>query len=77
MGNFRPLPTACWENYLTSLGFTCKRTKGSHDQWVKRGFRTIPVWGNEKEIPALHLKTSARSLGKTLADIYSWAEANC
>jgi len=58
MGNFRPLPTKCGEAFLKYNGFKYSgRTKGSHDQWTKKGYRTIPVWGDEKQIPAMHLKT--------------------
>lgn len=75
--NFRPLQTKCWERFLTNCGYTYSRTEGSHDQWVKKGFRTIPVWGNEKQIPAMQLKTSFRTLGTTLDNLYSWADKNC
>jgi predicted RNA binding protein YcfA (HicA-like mRNA interferase family) len=77
MGNFRPLPTKCWEAFLKVNGYIYKRTKGSHDQWTKPNFRTIAVWGNEKEIPAMHLKSSCSTMGKTLDELYSWAEDNC
>jgi predicted RNA binding protein YcfA (HicA-like mRNA interferase family) len=78
MGNFRPLPIKCWEKFLAQNGFTyCGRTKGSHDLWTKRGKRTIPVWGDEKEIPALHLKTGCRTIGIDLSTLYEWARINC
>ena len=77
MGNFRPLPTKCWEKYLASLGYECVRTKGSHDQWVRKNSRTIPVWGNEKEIPAFQLKCSCKTIGKTIQELYQWADQNC
>jgi predicted RNA binding protein YcfA (HicA-like mRNA interferase family) len=77
MGNFRPLPTKCWEKFLTLKGFTYQRTRGSHDLWTKPGYRTIPVWGDEKQIPAMHLKTSCRTIGCTTDELYSWAERNC
>lgn len=77
MGNFRPLPTKCWERFLSSKGYRYNRTQGSHDQWTKKGSRTIPVWGDEKEIPAQHLKSSCRTLGYNLADLYKWADENC
>jgi predicted RNA binding protein YcfA (HicA-like mRNA interferase family) len=77
MGGFRPLPTKCWELFLTFMGFKYKRTAASHDQWVKPGKRTIPVWGDEKEIPAQHLKTSCRTIGCDLDYLYSWATNNC
>lgn len=78
MGNYRPLPTKCWEAFLTEKGYKYSRTKGSHDIWTKSGsIRSIPVWGNEKQIPALHLKTSCRTVGCSLDDLYTWADKNC
>ncbi len=77
MGNFRPLPLACWELFLRFKGFSPNRTKGSHHQWTKPGHRTIPVWGNEKQIPAMHLKTGCFTIGLTLSDLYDWADINC
>jgi len=64
-------------SFLTAMGYRYRRTQGSHDQWTKSGKRTIPVWGNEKEIPAQHLKTSCRTIGTTLEDLYAWADKNC
>lgn len=77
MGNFRPLPTKCWEAFLFFKGFRHTRTASSHDQWTKKGYRTITVWGDEKEIPAQHLKTSCRTIGCTLDELYEWAARNC
>jgi predicted RNA binding protein YcfA (HicA-like mRNA interferase family) len=77
MGNFRPLPTKCWEKFLTLNGFKYVRTKGSHDQWTKKKFRTIPVWGNEKQIPAFHLRSGCNTMGITMEELYKWADANC
>lgn len=78
MGNFRPLPTKCWEAFLKEKGYKYNRTKASHDIWIKPGSaRSIPVWGNEKQIPALHLKTSCRTIGCSLDELYSWADKNC
>jgi len=77
MGNFRPLDTTCWEKFLASLGFTPVRVKGSHFQWKKKGFRPIPVWGNEKQIPPLHLKTGCSTIGMPMKDLYEWAKENC
>lgn len=75
--NFRPLATKCWENFLSSNGFTQTRVKGSHFHWVKKGKRTIPVWGSKKEIPAFHLRTGCTTIGFTLNDLYEWADKNC
>jgi predicted RNA binding protein YcfA (HicA-like mRNA interferase family) len=77
MGNFRPLDTKCWENFLTLMGYEYKRTHGSHDQWIKKGKRTIPVWGNEKQIPAFHLKSGCKTIGCTIEELYLWADENC
>lgn len=74
---FKPLNTRCWENFLTANGYKHVRTAGSHDQWTKPNHRTIPVWGNEKQIPAFHLKTSCKAIGCTLDDLYAWAAINC
>jgi hypothetical protein len=73
---FRPLATKCWL-FLTHGFKYSGRTKGSHDQWSKQGCRRIPVWGDEKEIPAFHLKTGCRSIGCTIDDLYIWADKNC
>ncbi len=77
MGSFRPLDTKCWEKFLTLKGYQYSRTAASHDQWTKKGYRTIPVWGSKKQIPPLHLKTSCRTIGCTLQELYNWADENC
>jgi len=77
MGNFRPLATPCWIKFLVHHGFDYDRTKGSHYQYTKKGHRTIPVWGDEKQIPAQHLKTGCNSIGCTMEQLYGWAEQNC
>ena len=77
MGNYRPLPIKCWAALLAFLGYKLDRIKGSHHQWTKAKSRTIAVWGDEKEIPAMHLKTSCSSFGWTLADVYAWSEKHC
>jgi predicted RNA binding protein YcfA (HicA-like mRNA interferase family) len=77
MGNFRPLQTKCWEKFLLFHKFQLSRIKGSHHQWTKNGFRTIPVWGDEKQIPPFHLKKGCETIGVSLDDLYKWAEVNC
>ena len=74
---FKPLNTRCWEKFLTFKGYKYVRTKGSHDQWTKRGHRTIPVWGDEKQIPAFHLSRACKTMGCTMDDLYDWASKNC
>jgi predicted RNA binding protein YcfA (HicA-like mRNA interferase family) len=77
MGNFRPLPIKCWLIFLELHGFKLARVRGSHHVYTKRNSRTIPVWGNEKEIPAQHLVTSCKTIGCTMAQLMEWAEENC
>ena len=74
---FRPLDTKCWENFLSFHGFKYNRTAGSHDQWTKNHHRTIPVWGDEKQIPAFHLKSGCKSIKCSMSDVYDWADENC
>ncbi len=74
---YRPISTKCWQNFLRAKGFKYDHTSSSHDQWKKPGHRTIPVWGNEKQIPALHLKTSCKTIGCSMDDLYKWVEENC
>lgn len=77
MNNFRPIPTKCWENFLKSHGYKLSRIRGSHYQYTKRDARTIPVWGDEKEIPAFHIKSALRNMGMTLDEFYEWSVENC
>lgn len=77
MNNFRPVPTKCWEKFLKSQGYTLSRVRGSHYQYTKRDARTIPVWGDEKEIPAFHVKKALENMGWTLEMFYGWSDFNC
>lgn len=78
MGNNRPLPTKCFIAFLLMHGLTCDRISSSHHQYKKKGLiRTIPVWGDEKEIPAMHLRTSCKTLGVTMQELYDWAAKHC
>ena len=74
---FRPLPTSCWEKFLLSHGFRLDRITASHYIWKKAGWRSIPVWGDEKEVPPLHLKTGCATIGCSIDDLYAWAANNC
>jgi predicted RNA binding protein YcfA (HicA-like mRNA interferase family) len=74
---FKPAPTKCWVKFLTFKGFTCVRISASHHQYKKSGYRTIPVWGDEKQIPAQHIKQSCTSMGIKPDDFYNWASENC
>jgi len=76
MGNYRPIPTKSWIKFLEFHGYMLIRIKGSHHIYTKKGRRPIPVWGNEKEIPAMHIKTSCTSIGCSVEDVYKWIEEN-
>jgi predicted RNA binding protein YcfA (HicA-like mRNA interferase family) len=75
--SYKPIKTKCWENFLAYQGFKYNRTNGSHDIWTKSGKRSIPVWGNEKEIPAMHISNSCRTIGCTIDIFEAWASNNC
>ncbi len=77
MGEFRPLRTSCFEKFLSFHGYKYHRTTASHDQWTRAGKRTIPVWGDEKEIPAMHLRGNCKTIGCTMDEMYAWAKINC
>lgn len=74
---FKPVDTRCWERFLKFMGYTHVRTASSHDQWTKKNSRTIPVWGNKKTIPAIHIKTSCATMGIDTDVFYIWAKENC
>lgn len=77
MGNNRPVKTKCWEAFLEAHNCKFQRTKASHDHWKCPGcFRTITHRGAEKEIPALHLSTNLKTMGKTMEYFYKWIEEN-
>ena len=75
----KPLATKCWIKFLELNGFSFSgRIKGSHHQYTKKGaLRSIPVWADKKEIPGMHLHTSCRTIGTTVAVLYEWAKENC
>jgi hypothetical protein len=74
----RPLGTKCFQVFLTLKGFSYSRTKGSHDIWVKKGSpMSIPVRGNDKQVPADHIRGNCRTIGCTVQELYAWADKNC
>ena len=74
---YKPIDTKCWIKFLTHQGFKRDRIKGSHYIWKKKGYRPIPVWENEKQIPAMHIKTSSVTLNVTIEYIEDWVKENC
>jgi len=77
MGKFRPIDTKCWERLLKYAGYRFDRIHSSHHIWTKKGSRSIPVWGNEKQIPPIHIKTGSITLGWSAEQIESWIKENC
>lgn len=78
MGNNRPIQTKCFIAFLLAHGCTKKRTTASHDHYkCPNCWRTITVREKDKDIPPFHIKTNVTTMGKTLQDVYDWAEKNC
>lgn len=77
MGNNRPVKTKYWIAFL--LAHSCKyiRTKASHSHYkCPNCWRTITYREKDKEIPAMHLRTNLKTLGKDLKYLYNWIENN-
>jgi len=75
---FKPLPLKCIEAFLNFMGFVLDRTAASHYVYKKRGnFRSVPLWGSKKEVPAFHIRTCSKVTGYTMKQIYDWAAINC
>jgi len=75
---FKPIDTSCWLNFLRYHGFSRDRSKGSHFIWTKPGsLRSIPVRENDKQVPALHLKTGCATIGCTSKELEKWIDDNC
>ena len=75
MGKNRPVNINDWIDFLKYNDCEYLRKKGSHVHYKCPGcFRTITFRGNSKDIPALHLQTNLRSMGKSLSDLYTWIE---
>lgn len=78
MGNNRPVKTKDFVAFLKANNCTYLRTTASHDHYkCPNCWRTITIREKDKEIPAMHIKTNVRTMGKTLEDVYIWIEKNC
>lgn len=78
MGNFRPIATKCWIAFVNFMGYSYNRTNGSHDIYTKiNSKRSIVLRSADKDVPALHLKTSCKTMGIELQYVYTWATKNC
>ncbi len=77
MGNFRPIPLKCFLAFIDKYGYKFDRISASHHIYTKKASRSIVIQGNEKMVPALHLKTNCKTIGCTTKVLYDWAEANC
>lgn len=74
----RPFKLACWIRFLNAHGYHFNRQSSSHHIYTKKNsLRSISVWGDEKEIPALHVKTSCKTIGVPVQYAYKWADDNC
>ena len=77
---FRPIPCALFIRYLISLGLVVRGGKGSHQKWnypadqrqLRRSIVIRP--GKDKDIPALHIRSCAMDLGKTMQQVYDEIE---
>lgn len=77
MTNYRPTKTSCFIKYLASLDCIEMRTRGSHTQFkCPEAIRTVTVRKNDKEVPALHIKTNLSNIGLAIGDYYKWASEN-
>ena len=77
MGNNRPIDTKIWVAFLLAHGCKYVRTRASHDHYkCPNCFRTITHRGKDKQVPAEHMRTNLRTMGKTIKDIYAWIEVN-
>jgi predicted RNA binding protein YcfA (HicA-like mRNA interferase family) len=75
MGNNRPVDTKIWVAFLLAHGCKYIRTKASHDHYrCPNCFRTITHREKDKQVPAMHLRTNLRTMGKTLKYLYVWIE---
>ncbi|HET7360993.1 MAG TPA: hypothetical protein VFI78_03585, partial [Salinimicrobium sp.] len=65
MGNNRPIKKKFWIQFLKAHGCKKKRHKStSHEHWkCPNCYRTIVFRGQNKEIPALHLKSNLETMG--------------
>ncbi len=79
MGQFRPIPTRCWERFLKAHGCKFKSQKGtSHHKWKCPGcFQSIIFRGSEKEIPFAHIATNLETMGHSKEYFFEWIEKNC
>lgn len=78
MGNFRPIPMACFIRFLHHNGFKLDRIKASHHIYVRSGaIRSVVLQGNEKMVPPMHLQTNCRTIGCTMQSLMKWVELNC
>ena len=79
MGQYRPIKTICWENFLTFKKCAFNKTaKGSHHKWkCPNCFQSIIFRGAEKEIPFDHIITNLRTMGVPKEEFIKWIEDNC
>ncbi len=75
---YRPVSTKCWIKFLKSLDCHFKRQKSSHHVWYCPGTkRSVVFRGEEKEIPAFHIKTNLKTLEIDEVKFWEWIDKNC
>lgn len=82
MGEFNnPVPTKCWEAYLTYLGCEFVKNDGTHHKWkcpqCLNCLRSIIFWGHKKEVPRFHILSNLKTMGKTNKEFNTWIKENC
>ncbi len=79
MGEYnKPIPTKCWESYLTFCGCKFDRQQGTHHHWkCPNCFRTVTFWGHKKDVPRFHISTCLKTMGKTNSEFNKWIKSNC
>jgi len=78
MGNNRPVKTKCFIKYLLHLGCEKKGVKASHHKYkCPNCQRPIIIREADKEIPPMHVRSCAKTLGVSVQTIYDWIEKNC
>jgi len=76
--SYQPIKTKCWIKFLEYKGCKYIRTTASHHQYkCPNCLRTIPVRTVEKDVPAIHLKTTLQTMGVSYQSFAVWKQYNC
>jgi hypothetical protein len=64
--SYKPVPTKKFKKFLKNHDLELKRTEGDHEIWDKADdslLRPVTIIGCDKEVPALHIKTTLKNMG--------------